>query len=130
MTGLYHQFLDVHGNPCAVASMIIASGHMDLVQATAATHNDVVLSDLHGGPLVDWMLTSGFTREEIAIIQEPGWHGGMDFEPIDELILATAEQTRIRAHLAAALTLLETDTEKAIRKAMGRLDLRKSPRSS
>ncbi len=128
--GWHHQFLDANGTPCAVASMIIHAGHADLVQATAATDNDVVLSEVEGGPLLDWVATSGFTIEEIAIIQEPGFEAEL---PIDEFpaiaavepppsqLAAQAEQARIRGHLAATLTLLQVDTESAIAKAMDRL---------
>ena len=65
--GWHHQFLDGSGTPCAVASLIATDGHWDLVRQTAATDNDVVLSELEGGPLIDWVATSGLTIEEMAL---------------------------------------------------------------
>jgi hypothetical protein len=64
-------FIDEDGHVCAAANLIDLDGHGDLVRATAASNNFLVLRDVTSGPLMDWMLTSGFTQEEIALIQEP-----------------------------------------------------------
>ena len=125
--GFQHQFVDAWGHPCAVAQMIIASGHVDLVNATSAAQNDVVLAELTDGPLVAWMLTSGFTREEIAIIQEPGWNGNFasNGDIYDPTPVNTPEEiARVKAHLQAVLPLLRVDTEKALAKAQRRLGAR------
>ncbi|MFK7927225.1 MAG: hypothetical protein AB8H79_03505 [Myxococcota bacterium] len=124
--GFFHSFLDLNGTPCAVADLMWNSGAVDLVQQTAATQNDVVLSEVADGPLVDWMLTSGLTREEVAVIQEPGFNARMMEmpDPIEvplDVQAQQVEQRRIRAHLQAALMLLQADTESSIAKAMSRL---------
>ena len=42
-----------------------------MAQATADATSFLVLRDVHEGPLLDWILSSGFTQEEIALVQEP-----------------------------------------------------------
>ena len=71
--GFHHQFLDSRGTPCAVAFLIGHDGHWPLVRETAQADNDVVIAELRSGPLVDWVLTSGLTMEEVAVIQVPGF---------------------------------------------------------
>ncbi|MEL6343530.1 MAG: hypothetical protein AAFV53_10375 [Myxococcota bacterium] len=122
--GWHHQFLDANDVPCAVASLIWTSGHEALVRTTAETQNDVILSELEAGPLVEWVLTSGLTMEEVAVIQEPGFEP--DFVGIDILepampIAELEEIQRVRDHLAAVHQLISVDTESSIAKAMARL---------
>lgn len=130
--GWHHQFLDSNDVPCAVASLIWTSGHEGLVRQTARTHNDVVVSEIDDGPIVDWVHTSGLTMEEIAIIQEPGWSGNRfvrepivvaDPPQVDSRVadLDAQEVLRIRTHLGAVQTLLTVDTESSIAKALDRL---------
>ena len=62
---------DRDGHLCAAATMIDKDGQHDLVTATAQSNNFIRLLDVTEGPLMDWVLTSGFTIEEIDRIQEP-----------------------------------------------------------
>jgi hypothetical protein len=62
-------FRDPKGRLCAMAYLIAASGRMDLVDEVARTNNRLQLADVKEGPLWDWMLASGLTREEIVRIQ-------------------------------------------------------------
>lgn len=126
--GWHHQFLDADGNPCAVASLIVTSGHRGLVEQTARTQNDVVLSEVEGGPLIDWVQSSGLIIEEIAVIQVPAMEPDIVLmpEPVAPVVTGPTpqelqEQARIRAHLGAVITLVEVDTESSIAKAMDRL---------
>lgn len=123
--GFFHSFLDADGTPCAVADLMWHSGHADLVRQTAATRNDVVLSEVDEGPLVDWMLTSGLTREEIAVIQVPGFNARvLEKEVVQPIVQAPRDRTerrRVRAHLTATIALLQVDTEASIFKATERL---------
>ena len=139
--GFHHQFLDSRGTPCAVAFLIGHDGHWPLVRETAQADNDVVIAELRSGPLVDWVLTSGLTMEEVAVIQVPGFtpsaepagiagpKGGVGGPPgplvqrelTEEERARRAEQVRIRRHLAAMVQLLEADTEASIAKALDRL---------
>jgi len=66
---------DSAGHFCAAATIIRMSGLTDLVERVAEQNNFIRLADVKQGPLMDWILTSGFTQDEIAAIQEP-------FEPV------------------------------------------------
>ncbi len=69
--GLLNVFQDDDGHLCAVANLINLDGHTKLIGSTALANNYIVLATLNQGPLVDWILDSGFTQEEIAAIQVP-----------------------------------------------------------
>ncbi|HEY4243453.1 MAG TPA: hypothetical protein VGM88_26755 [Kofleriaceae bacterium] len=62
---------DNDGHFCAAATIIRASGAVLLVDRVAEQANNIKLGDVKQGPLMDWMLTSGLTQEEIALIQRP-----------------------------------------------------------
>jgi hypothetical protein len=94
-------WLDAAGNLCAAATIIKMSGQDALVTKTAEQNNFIRLADVTQGPLMDWILTSGFTQAEIAMIQEP-------FMPVDrepsmaapivvDAKLRKAEDARLRA---------------------------------
>jgi hypothetical protein len=87
--GALNVWLDNEGHLCAAATMIDKDGKHDLVMKTAETNNQIRLLDVIDGPLMDWMLTSGFTVEEIDRIQapmiepdpeqlQPGWRAAED----------------------------------------------------
>jgi len=62
---------DAEGHLCAAATMIDKDGKHELVQKTGDTNDFIRLLDVTTGPLLDWMLTSGLTLEEIDRIQAP-----------------------------------------------------------
>ncbi|MCW5809028.1 MAG: hypothetical protein KIT31_42135 [Deltaproteobacteria bacterium] len=62
-------FRDGEGRLCAMAFLIDASGRRDLVDEVVRTNNRLKLAEVKDGPLMDWMLSSGLTQEEIALIQ-------------------------------------------------------------
>ena len=64
-------WLDADGHFCAAATIIKMSGQDELVNKVAEQNNFIRLADVKQGPLMDWILTSGFTQDEIASIQEP-----------------------------------------------------------
>ncbi len=64
-------WIDADGHLCAAATIINASGMQDLVMQTAEDNNFIRLGDVRDGALMDWILTSGLTQDEIAAIQEP-----------------------------------------------------------
>ncbi len=70
-------WIDADGHLCAAATIISASGMDDLVMQTAQDNNFIRLGDVREGALMDWILTSGLTQDEIAAIQEP-------FDPVSE----------------------------------------------
>jgi hypothetical protein len=62
---------DEEGHLCAAATMIDRDGQHALVAKIAETQNALRLLDVTEGPVMDWMLTSGLTIEEIDRIQLP-----------------------------------------------------------
>jgi hypothetical protein len=70
-TGSLNVWRDADGHLCAAATMIDRDGQHDLVTKTAESNNYIRLLDVTDGPLMDWILTSGFTNEEIDRIQAP-----------------------------------------------------------
>lgn len=124
VVGFNHQFLDAAEHPCAVASLMWKSGNEALVRETARTHNDIVLSEVESGPLVEWVLTSGLTREEVAVIQVPGWepdYVNIIPQPLPEDPRLVAERQRVIGHLNSAIAMLQADTEMSIATALDRL---------
>jgi len=66
-------FIDPLGNRCAMAALIEASGHGELVQRVARDHNLAYIDDLGGdAELRDWLQSFGLTLDEAATIQ-PGY---------------------------------------------------------
>jgi hypothetical protein len=66
-----HMFRDDAGRLCAVANLVHRDGRDDLVDTTARSHNDLAIADVSDGPMLDWILASGLTQEELARIQAP-----------------------------------------------------------
>jgi hypothetical protein len=62
---------DADGHLCAAATMMDKDGKHELVDELAKTNNFIRLMDVVEGPALDWILTSGFTIEEIDRIQAP-----------------------------------------------------------
>jgi hypothetical protein len=83
-------WIDVDGHLCAAATMVAKDGKRDLVNETATTNNNIRLLDVTKGALMDWMVTSGFTIEEIDRIQMP------DFQPE----MPAVDYTAVDAQLA------------------------------
>ena len=64
-------WIDNEGHRCAAAQMIWASGAHELVEQQAAADNLIRLANVTDGPLMDWILTSGLTHDEVVLIQRP-----------------------------------------------------------
>jgi hypothetical protein len=112
---------DADGHYCAAATIIRQSGQVALAGRVAEQNNFLRLADVEQGPLMDWMLTSGLTQEEIAAIQEP-------FEPVArrpqrrvEPDLRVAEDARLRKRYAEVDALLAKGEQKALDLATDRL---------
>jgi hypothetical protein len=128
-------FVDSDGHICAAANLIDLDGNGPLVQTTAAQDNFILLADVNQGPLMDWMLTSGFTQEEIALIQRPympvGGRKPVEIQPMNnvpEPVFATvpvsidAERQRVQKVLIGVHTLLSANTKENLGIAMARLE--------
>jgi hypothetical protein len=62
-------FRDRRGKPCPMAALIEQSGQRALVDRVVRDNNRLRLADVHDGPLMDWMSSSGLTQEEVAYVQ-------------------------------------------------------------
>jgi hypothetical protein len=62
-------FVDNHDTACAVGHLMRESGWGDAVAAIERANNFVYVTDVRHGALVDWVLVSGLTQEEAALIQ-------------------------------------------------------------
>ena len=115
-------FVDDKGVRCPMAEMIHKSGRDDLVDAVKREGNTVRLADVHAGPLFDWMLASGLTQEEVALVQgamtfEYGFNGN-EVQFVATPQLATAE---VRGRLEMAEAALRTATGASLAIAAARL---------
>ena len=72
-TGPLNVWRDGAGHICAAATIIALDNHAALVDETGKTNVNIRLLDVTTGPLLDWMLTSGLTIEELDRIQAPGF---------------------------------------------------------
>ena len=110
-------FIDESGTLCAVANLVWQDGLGDAVAQASRENNFVRVAELDSGPLHDWMLTSGLTREEIAVIQAP--YAPM---PIDrEVSWDAAEDKRLVDHFVAVEKRLVDDTDRSLAIAVSRL---------
>jgi hypothetical protein len=71
--GAVNVWRDADGHLCAVATMVFKDGQHQLTEATATENNFIKIADVTKGPLADWALTSGFTQEELVMIQWPSY---------------------------------------------------------
>lgn len=106
-------FRDDIGRLCAVANMIQKDGGNDaLIDQTARDNNMIRLADVESGPLYEWILTSGFTQEEIAMIQVP-------YMPPRQMS-DMEERARIQERLSDVEERLRDDTDQSIEVAAQR----------
>jgi len=71
-------FIDAHNTACAVGYLIIADGHQALAEMIRQTNNYQYLLDMQYPELTAWVATSGFTAQELALIQ-PGYEATTPF---------------------------------------------------
>jgi len=119
-------FVDAKGVRCPMAELIWRSGHQDLVEAVAQEHNEVRLAAVDEGPLLDWMQSSGLTRDEINLVQ-----GAADIDytwlqeaPNEQVILAKGE---VRGRLESAERALRDNTSHSLAVAVKALPNGKIP---
>lgn len=122
--GRLNVWLDVDGHLCAAATIIKASGKADLVARVAEQNNFIKLADVTQGPLMNWILTSGFTQAEIAAIQEPFMpvvqEPGTDPVIVDGPMRRTEDQ-RLRARYKQVEAMLIRNQRTSLELAVDRL---------
>ena len=118
--GMLNVMIDDEGKICAAASLMARDGLIGLVQQTAQRDNFLRFVNVHEGPLLAWMLSSGFTQEEIDQIQEP-----YDFIPSDEPFVAPQrediEKRRLQARFRQVATTLRRSERRSLDVAVDRL---------
>jgi hypothetical protein len=125
--GKLNVWRDADGHLCAAATIINASGQTGLVDRIAEQNNFIRLADVRQGPLMDWILTSGLTQDEIAAIQEPFMPvvDRPQLEPEQPLVvdakLREAEDARLRAKYRAVERMIVKNREKSLDLATDRL---------
>lgn len=108
---------DANGHLCAAATMIAKDGKRELVDETAKTNNQIRLMNVTEGALLDWIMTSGFTIEELDRIQAPMVYP--EAPPLERDF--AAEDAKLRAGYAATDTWLVKHAKSALDKATDRL---------
>jgi hypothetical protein len=125
--GALNVWRDQDGHFCAAATIIRQSGEVALTDKVAEQTNFIRLAEVTQGPLMDWMLTSGLTQEELVAIQKP-------FNPVvdkpepapetritlDEKLRA-AETARLKKVYAQVELQLAKRTQKSLDTAVDRL---------
>lgn len=115
-------FVDDNGVRCPMAELVHASGRDDLVDAVHRENNTVRLASVHSGPLFDWMLASGLTQEEIAMVQ-----GAMNIYEGNNFVVSFGErqvaidQAAVQGQLQMAETALRQATATSLAIAASRL---------
>jgi hypothetical protein len=121
-----HIFRDDAGRLCAVANLVHQDGRDDLVDATVRAHNDLAIADVGGGPMLDWVLESGLTQEELARIQLPApplTHEQVRPARVDLVARNGADDARVNdermkqmvvEHIAQVQAELRENTEKSL----------------
>ena len=119
--GTLNVWLDPEGHLCAAATIINNSGNTDLAMSVPSMNNYLKLIDVTEGPLMDWILTSGFTQDEIAMIQEPfvGVRPQPIAEPPDGQRLA--EDARLAKRYAVVEKALKKQRKASLEAAVDRL---------
>jgi len=113
---------DEDGHFCAAATIIRMSGLTDLVDRVAEQSNFIRLADVKQGPLMDWILTSGFTQDEIAAIQEPMMPVVTDpVEPVVDPQMRTVENARLIKKYKQVDRMLVKNQRASLERAVDRL---------
>ena len=107
---------DDNGHLCAAANLVSLSGDTELVDRVAEQTNFIKLGEVTTGPLMDWILTSGFTQAEVAMIQEV-------YRPIVRKVEPQrgAENQRLHAVYQAVAAKLDKQRDVALELAVTRL---------
>jgi len=111
---------DADGHLCAAATIINGTGMTDLVKRVADQNNFIRLADVKQGPLMDWILMSGFTQDEISAIQEPYMPVYRE-QPVVEPDLKSAENTRLIKKYKQVDAMIVKNQKKSLELAVDRL---------
>jgi hypothetical protein len=111
---------DQQGHYCAAATIIRASGEVELVERIAEENNFFRIADVTQGPVMDWILTSGFTQAELVMIQKPfrPVTGEPQLAPLDIVEIDADLREQETQRLAKLYAQIETKLKKAQRASL------------
>ena len=112
--GALNVWRDQDGHFCAAATIIRTSGETALTDRVADQTNFIRLADVTQGPLMDWMLTSGLTQEELVAIQKP--FNPVVEKPIAQPVAQVTLDAKLRAAETARLKKVYAQVEKQLAK--------------
>jgi hypothetical protein len=138
---LLNVWRDEDGHFCAAATIMVKSGNQALAIKLAEGNNFIRLADVDQGPVMDWILTSGFTQEELVSIQKPFMgvskrpipsegqpqQSAMPFQPMKPVVdarLRKAETARLLAKYKVVDKQLVARQRKSLELAVDRLMVR------
>lgn len=119
--GMLNVFIDDEGHLCAAANLLALAGKRDLVERTASESNFIRLADVQSGPLFDWILHSGLTQEEVALIQEPYAFIEPAIDPNQLDQEKEREKQRLQRHFRVVEQRLIADADRSLDLAVDRL---------
>ena len=118
-------FIDHRGVPCAVGHLMQQSGHAQLAANISAANNNIYIEEIESGPALDWILFSGLTREECAVIQPSyRWRDPPPIRRPPPVEPPHPEQETLRQHFVLVERRLRGETEMSLRVAMARIESR------
>ena len=112
-------FIDERGTSCAVAYLMQQSGWVEEAAEIARSNVNVKVEDVDRGPLFEWVLRSGFTHDEVAVIQPE-----YDMLRHEAKLARIRERQRLMHHFAQVERQLATNTEIALDIALARIHAR------
>lgn len=107
-------FVDRLGTACAVGHLMQLDGKAHLVETIASDTNHIRIQNTHDGPLLEWIYSSGLTRDECALIQ-PSYATIEDYRQGREW---QDEIARLQKHFAEVEQTLVTQTQRSLREAL------------
>lgn len=102
--GRLPRWVDDEGRHCAVAHLVRVSAGPALVAVVQRAHELDYVADMRVPALVAWAASSGFTLEELALIQPTYDHGGSVHPPTEWEEREEAERRRREARVPRDLT--------------------------
>jgi len=115
-----HMFRDADGRLCAVANLVYRDGVDDLVESTVKSDNAIAVADVKEGPMLDWILGSGLTQEELARIQLPAPVLMPQQAAVGEAMSEAQMIAMVRAHVAAVEAELRSGEARSLDLAVAR----------
>ena len=119
--GKLNVWRDADGHYCAAATIIRTSGRFAISEGVASSNNNLRLINVKDGVLMDWILTSGLTQQEIDRIQEPFMDVREDRQATIDRDKKVAETARLVKTYKATYAALEKNEKASLDIAVNRL---------